>query len=157
MPKGKVMLKTASKRVALLVVAVMISLSWAQSGSSANCTIERGIDPLDVLKTGMRHNVWFALDLSGSMDKSMLVDDPDLGRETTRINTARKAIFRILDEFKDASGKPLYNWGFTYFDMFSRQIGKECGGSGIVDVDGDGYWDNPTNCEGMSPETISST
>src|SRR3972149_4363027 len=67
------MLKTASRIVALFVIAVLMSLSWTQSGrTAALCTVERGIDPLDILRTEVRHNVFIGMDNSGTMSSSFL-------------------------------------------------------------------------------------
>ncbi|HLA80080.1 MAG TPA: hypothetical protein VJP78_00405, partial [Thermoleophilia bacterium] len=67
------MLKTASRIVALFVIAVVMSLSWTQSGrTAALCTVERGIDPLDILRTDVRHNVFIGMDDSGTMAGSFM-------------------------------------------------------------------------------------
>ncbi|MEE9179930.1 MAG: hypothetical protein V3U22_03470, partial [Vicinamibacteria bacterium] len=100
------MLKTTSKRVALLVVAVMISLSWIHSGrTSAACLVKRGIDPLDVLKLEVKHNVWIGLDNSGSMGAAV-PGDP-LGRN--RLDVAKDVLEEVINGVGDA-----VNWGFFY-------------------------------------------
>ena len=100
------MLKTASKRVALLVLAIMISLSWIHSGpTAASCLIERGIDPLDILKIEVKHNVFIGIDNSGSMSGSV-TGDP-LGRD--RLDVAKDALELVITSVGDA-----VNWGFFY-------------------------------------------
>ena len=43
------------------------SLFNDRSPNPRGCFIDHGQDPLDVLSVGVRHNVWFVLDSSGSM------------------------------------------------------------------------------------------
>jgi hypothetical protein len=57
--------KTILKRSALALTAAAVALTWTRTGQAqAPCLIERGQDPLDVLNSGVRHNVGF-LDSSG--------------------------------------------------------------------------------------------
>ncbi|MGH9460288.1 MAG: hypothetical protein ACRD1X_03670, partial [Vicinamibacteria bacterium] len=102
---------------AFLVVAIVMPLSWSQSGQTAStCTVERGIDPLDVLnQQTIRHNVWISLDTSGSMDRGIEFDNS----LPTRIDTARDVIKELLDhpDLVDGSGNPKFNWGFVFFDQ----------------------------------------
>ena len=60
------------------------------------------------LNSGVRHNVWIVLDSSGSMGNSF-------GGGQTRIEAARDVLTEVIDEFIDASGRPLVNWGFVRF------------------------------------------
>ncbi len=100
------MLKTTSKRVALLVLAVMVSLSWVQSGRTvASCLIERGIDPLDILKIEVKHNVFIAIDNSGSMNNR--VDGDALNR--SRLDVAKDSLERVITGVGGG-----VNWGFFY-------------------------------------------
>jgi hypothetical protein len=170
-------MKTSSRLVALFFLVIVMSLGWSQSGRTAStCLVERGIDPLDVLnQQEIRHNVWIALDTSGSMDRG-IVNDNDL---PTRIDTARDTIIELLDhvDLVDSLGNPKFNWGFTFYDMEGpfdfgdpgfngRAI--DSGGNFILewkcptsasrepphDNDGDGYPEEPTWCQGMDPTRI---
>jgi hypothetical protein len=177
------MLKIASRIAALFVVVIVMSLSWSQSGQTASsCTVERGIDPLDVLnQQTIRHNVWIALDTSGSMDEG--IESP--GDLPTRIDTARDVIIELLDhpDLVDGLGNPKFNWGFTFFDMpyggnpgFDGKAGPPASWDANAvdpfilewkcpqgtdpdnpygnpaDEDGDGYPETPTWCKGMDEE-----
>src|SRR3990172_2995530 len=137
------MLKIASRIVALFVVALVMSLSWTQSGrTAAVCTVERGIDPLDILKTDVRHNVFIGMDNSGTMVSSFLgtpaqgpesanqdkrdlniTDDCDLttagkqvGDCSARLRIAKDVLTSVITdpELNDSEGKPLVNWGLFY-------------------------------------------
>ena len=100
------MLKTASRIVALFVIAVVMSLSWTQSGrTAALCTVERGIDPLDIFKQDIRHNVWIGIDNSGSM--SGKVDGDPLNRD--RLDVLKASLTQVINDVGDS-----VNWGFFY-------------------------------------------
>lgn len=104
--------KTILKRSALALTAAAVALSWTQTGQAqAPCLILRGQDPLDVLNSGVRHNVWIVLDSSGSMAEDMN------GGSTTpsKMTVAKQTLTEVVNEFVDASGKPLVNWGFVRF------------------------------------------
>ncbi|MGH9463658.1 MAG: pilus assembly protein [Vicinamibacteria bacterium] len=110
-------MKTSSRIAALFFWVIVMSLGLSQSGRTAStCLVERGIDPLDVLnQQAIRHNVWIALDTSGSMDRGIANDnDPP-----TRIDTARDTIIELLDhaDLVDSLGNPKFNWGFTFYDQ----------------------------------------
>ena len=64
------MWKTASRIAALMVAAIVMSLGWTGSGQTATCLVDRGQNPLDVVNIAVRHNVWVALDNSGSMSST---------------------------------------------------------------------------------------
>ncbi len=100
------------KRGALALVAAAVAFSWTRTGQTQSpCLIERGQDPLDVLNSGVRHNVWIVLDSSGSMSQDMN------GGTTTpsKMTVAKQTLTEVIDEFVDSSGKPLVNWGFVRF------------------------------------------
>ena len=101
------MLKTTFKRVALLVLAIMISLSWIHSGrtTAASCLIERGIDPLDILKIEVKHNVFIGIDNSGSMSNT--VDGDPFSR--SRLDVAKDALELVINGVGEG-----VNWGFFY-------------------------------------------
>ena len=104
--------KTILKRSVLALMAAAVALAWTRTGQAqAPCLIERGLDPLDVLNTGVRHNVWIVLDSSGSMAQDMN------GGTTTpsKMTVAKQTLTEVVDEFVDSSGKPLVNWGFVRF------------------------------------------
>ena len=96
---------TIFKRCVLALVAGAVALTFAQTGhTQAPCIVARGLDPLDVLNSGVRHNVWIVLDSSGSMGGNF-------GGGQTRMEVARDVLTEVIDEFVDASGRPLVNWG----------------------------------------------
>jgi hypothetical protein len=103
--------KTLLKRSALAVVAAAVAFTWSQTGrAQAPCLIERGQDPLDVLNSGVRHNVWIVLDSSGSMSGTV----PNSGGQS-KMQVAKATLTEVINEFVDASGKPLVNWGYVRF------------------------------------------
>ncbi len=99
------MWKTVLKRTALVLVACGWMLTWPQSGRAMDCLVERGNDPLDVLATSVKHNVWIGLDNSGSMSSSV-PGDP-LGRD--RLAVAKDVLELVIGGVGDA-----VNWGFFY-------------------------------------------
>jgi hypothetical protein len=104
--------KTILKRSLLALAAVGVALSWTQTGyTQSPCTIGRGQDPLDVLNSGVRHNVWIVLDTSGSMSQDMS------GGATSpnKMTIAKQVLTEVIDEFVDSSGRPVVNWGFVKF------------------------------------------
>jgi hypothetical protein len=112
--------KTILKRSALALVASVLALSWMQTGyTQSPCQIERGQDPLDVLNFGVRHNVWIVLDTSGSMSGNF-------GGGQNKIQAARDVLKEVVDEFVDASGRPLVNWGFVQFTNNSPNASTAC-------------------------------
>jgi hypothetical protein len=103
--------KTILKRSVLALVAAAVAFSWTGTGQAqAPCLIERGQDPLDVLNSGVRHNVWIVLDSSGSMSNTV----PGSGGQS-KMQVAKATLTEVINEFVDASGKPLVNWGFVRF------------------------------------------
>ena len=94
------------KRMALTLLAAVLALTWARSGrAQADCIVERGQDPLDVLTSGIKHNVWIGLDNSGSM--SALVPGDPLGRD--RLDVAKDVLEIVISDVGDS-----VNWGFFY-------------------------------------------
>ncbi len=110
--KGNMRLwKSLLKRGALALVAAAVAFSWTRTGQAQSpCLIERGQDPLDVLNSGVRHNVWIVLDSSGSMANTMS------GSTQTKMQVAKQTLTEVVNEFVDSSGKPLVNWGFVRFE-----------------------------------------
>ena len=106
------MWQTLLKRTALVVLACALALTFTQSGATAAvCLIERGLDPLDVVKTGTRHNVWVVLDTSGSMGG-------DFGGGQDQLEVAIDVLTQLMTvELVDASGDPLVNWGYVNFNL----------------------------------------
>ena len=99
------MWKTVLKRTVLTLVACGFALTWSQSGRAMGCLILRGNDPLDILATDIRHNVWIGLDNSGSMARAVSGDP--LGRD--RLDVAKDALELVIGGVGDA-----VNWGFFY-------------------------------------------
>jgi hypothetical protein len=105
--------KTISKRSVLALAAVAVAISWTRTGQTqAPCLIERGQDPLDILNSGIRHNVWIVLDTSGSMDWDM---NGNRSGTPKKIDVAKQTLTEVIDEFVDAAGRPFVNWGFVRF------------------------------------------
>jgi hypothetical protein len=115
--------KTYLKRSVLAVTAAAIAVSWTRTGQAqAPCIVGRGQDPLDVVNSGVKHNVWIVVDTSGSMG-----DDMNGGNtRPTKIETARDVLKEAVDEFVDASGKPLVNWGIVSFAANASSNSTEC-------------------------------
>ena len=127
------------KRCVLAVMAAVVALTWSQTGQAqAPCLIERGQDPLDVLNTGVRHNVWIIVDASGSMRGSF-------PGAADRLDGAKKVLNQLIDELVDASGRPLVNWAYS---RYAKQV-KNMPKCGEPDNDGDGYPDEPNGCKGL--------
>ena len=99
--------------LAWIAVAVLVSFSQIAAAQTP-CTVERGADPLDVLNSGVRHNVWVVLDASGSMRNSF-------AGQGSKLAVAQQVLNQLMDELVDASGRPLVNWAFSYYDRQNRQ------------------------------------
>ena len=113
--------KTILKRSILALTAAAVALTWTRTGQAqAPCLIERGQDPLDVLNSGVRHNVWIVLDSSGSMSETV----PGTSPKQTKMQVAKATLTEVVNEFVDASGKPLVNWGFVRFGANSAPSGS---------------------------------
>lgn len=125
---------TVLKRLGLAVVAAAVALTFTQTGrAQAPCLVARGLDPLDVLNSGVRHNVWIVLDSSGSMAG-------DFGGGQSRMEAARDVLKEVIDEFVDASGRPLVNWGYVRFgrnftgNACSTQFTNNCVGLNLSNL-----------------------
>ena len=143
------MLKTMLKRTALALVVCALALTWSQSGrAAAFCVIERGLDPLDILSTGVKHNVWIVLDTSGSMGDDLTgndngdplctgADDDTCWDPTSiRLDVAKSVLTNLIqDVLVDASGNALVNWGYVNFAVNSRDPDSACELPGIVGQD----------------------
>jgi len=149
--------KTILKRSALALVGAAIAMSSTQTGHGqpapgAPCVIERGQDPLDVLKVGVKHNVFIGLDDSGTMTSSFLgttaqgpessnqdkrdtdvTDDCDTGTAgkqagdcSARLRIAKDVLRSIMTdpELNDSAGKPLVNWGLFYTAKQNDGVGN---------------------------------
>ncbi len=127
----------------------------APGGGGTGCDIARGQDALDILSAGIRHNVWFVLDSSGSMGGGF-------GNSGMSKMDAAKAIMkRLMNELVDATGSPLVNWGYFPYSQISKGSSgannrdKTCPSSlpppASEDTDGDGFMDNPGDCGGLDP------
>ena len=133
------------KRTLLALVAVVLAFAWSDTGRAqsggAPCLIERGQDPLDVLNSGLRHNVWLLLDTSGSMNSS------PSGGGLPKIDQAKGALNRVMSELVDGAGRPLVNWGFVHYD---RNVATTDRCPVIPpDDNGDKYPDLPGGCVGL--------
>ncbi len=124
-----------------------INAQGANNNDPADCTITRGQDPFDVLHSGLRHNVWFVLDSSGSMDGKLP------GTNLRKKNVARDIIRDLMTTLVDASGSPLVNWGYFPYST-SNPADKTCPSSlpppASQDPNGDGFMDNPGGCDGLN-------
>ncbi len=110
------------KRSGLALIAAVVALSWTETGHAvAPCLIGRGQDPLDVLNSTVRHNVWIVLDTSGSMGDIV----PNSGNQT-KLQIAKATLTEVIDELVDGSGKPLVNWGFVKFGRNSGSSTSSC-------------------------------
>jgi len=104
--------KTIVKRSVLALMAAAVAISWTRTGQAqAPCLIGRGQDPLDVLNSGVRHNVWIVLDSSGSMSDTV----PGTNPSQTKMQVAKATLTEVINEFVDTTGKPVVNWGFVRF------------------------------------------
>ena len=113
-------MNTILKRGVLALVAGAVALTFAQTGhTQAPCSISRGLDPLDVLNSGVRHNVWIVLDHSGSMDNT-------IPGEGTKMQVATDVLTEVMTEFVDASGRPLLNWGYVQYARNRTNSDTEC-------------------------------
>ena len=123
------------KKAVLYSIGVIFALTWSQSGQTQGpCTVLRGIDPLDVVNSGVRHNVWILLDTSGSMGE-------DFGGGQSKLQVAKDVLTQLMTvDLIDASagGAPLVNWGFTHFA--NNQQGDLCA---------EQFWAEGVNCAGL--------
>ncbi len=165
------LLNQTLKRTVLALVAVAVAISWTSTGQAQSppCIVGRGLDPLDVVNSGPRHNVWVVLDSSLSMLDRFSSGGPD-----RKIDVARRVIISLMDTLEDAAGRPLVNWGFAHFDeakdnpaippSLAVPGGGRCfepavGGGFVRRIDAnddlDKYSDKPDGCVGLKDTTIS--
>ncbi len=137
------------KRTLLAAMAVVIAFAWSGAGraqSGAPCLVGRGQDPLDILNSGLRHNVWLLLDTSGSMR------DAPSGGGLPKIDQAKQALNRVMNELVDGAGRPLVNWGFVHY---ARNAASTTRCPAIPpDANGDKYPDFPGSCVGLDTSTF---
>ncbi len=126
------------KKAALFSIGVIFALTWSQSGQTQGpCTVLRGIDPLDVVNSGVRHNVWILLDTSGSMGE-------DFGGGQSKLQVAKDVLTQLMTvDLVDAGGGPLVNWGFTHFA--NNQQGNLCA---------EQFWADGVNCAGLDTNSF---
>ncbi len=137
----------ASKRTLLALVCVVVAFAWSETGHTQSpCLIERGQDPLDVLNSGIRHNVWLMLDTSGSMR------DPPSGGGLPKIQQAKDALNRVMSELVDGAGRPLVNWGFVHYDRNNASTSR-CPAV-APDANDDNYPDVPGSCSGLKSDSF---
>lgn len=141
---------TILKRCVLALVACAVALSFTQTGhTQAPCVVLRGLDPLDVLNSGVRHNVWIVLDHSGSMDNNV----PNTGQ--TKMEVATGVLSEVMTEFVDASGRPLVNWGYVQYARNSvnnttacdAQFTNNCVGLDLSNLINPPACDEPSNTQ----------
>ncbi|MGH9335415.1 MAG: hypothetical protein ACRD21_16890, partial [Vicinamibacteria bacterium] len=140
----------ALKRTLLAAATAIIAFAWSDTGraqSSAPCLVERGQDPLDVLNSGIRHNVWVMLDTSGSMNS------PPSGGGAAKMDQAKEALNRVMNELVDGAGRPLVNWGFVHYGSNRAQETLRCPGI-PPDVNNDKYPDLPGACSGLNTNSF---
>jgi hypothetical protein len=124
-------------------------------GGGSGCDIARGQDSLHILSAGIRHNVWFVLDSSGSMGGGF----GDSGM--SKMDAAKEIMKLLMNTLVDASGSPLVNWGYFPYSQIAKDSpgannrDKSCPSSlpppASEDTDGDGFMDNPGDCGGLDP------
>jgi hypothetical protein len=173
--------KTILKRSALALVAVAVAMTWTQTGHGAPalgapCVVGRGQDPLDVLKLGVKHNVFIGLDNSGTMSSSFLGtpaqgpepygpdkrdtnlnDDCDTGTAgnqpgdcSARLRLSKDVLTSVINDLTDASGQPLVNWGFFYTASQNDGVGNLGAMScAIPQKDNDANFVLDSECEGL--------
>jgi hypothetical protein len=135
----------ALKRSLLALAAVVIAFAWSDTGyTQAPCNISRGQDPLDVLNSGLRHNVWLVLDTSGSM-----LNPPSTGG-ASKIQQAKDALNLVMDQLVDGAGRPLVNWGFVHYGVNAASTAR-CPAPLIPpDANSDLFPDSPGSCAGLN-------
>jgi hypothetical protein len=110
---------TLLKRAALVLTVSALTFTWTQSGRTQGvaCEPARGIDPLDVINQGVKHNVWILLDTSRSMTfdwfGNMVVSPPNESRLDTAKDVLSDLIMTTLVD--PNTDEPYVNWGFINF------------------------------------------
>ena len=130
------------KRIFLALITVGIAITFSQTGrAQAPCLVGRGLDPLDVVGSGVRHNVWIVLDTSASMGDGFngvprfdfvdrtsgaLIEKGCFGDINgphpiddleCKIDVAKDVIRDLMDRIVDSSGRPSVNWAFVHYDL----------------------------------------
>lgn len=152
-----------SRKIVGSVVKVMLlaglALTGSQSGGAPSaCVIERGIDPLDVLRVAASHNVYVILDTSGSMVqnfKGESIECPPgvdncfwyrVDHPSSKIFQAKRVLKSVLD------GAPNVNWGFVRFGRNPGFTG--CGESySSYQCDGIERLVDPAGCSASGADT----
>ena len=108
-------MKVTCKNVFLfLAMAIVGGITTGRPQSSGG--VERGLDPLEGLESGVRHNVWIVLDSSESMTRDFSA--VNFGSNAVKLDAAKGALERLIqDEAVDISGRPLVNWSYTSSDQ----------------------------------------
>ncbi len=152
------------KRTILALVAVMVAVTFTRTGhTAAPCVVGRGLDPLDVINSGVRHNVWIVLDSSGSMNDPFegggdCVNNDGVG-PGCKINVARRVIKNLMETLVDGAGRPLVNWAFAHYESQrdsappAPQPRPECSAFDALD-DLDLYPDEPNDCRGLRDSSL---
>ncbi len=133
----------AMKRTLLAVVSLVLAFAWSETGHTQSpCLIERGQDPLDVLNSGIRHNVWLLLDTSGSMNQ------PPASGGASKIQQAKDALNLVMSRLVDGAGRPLVNWGFVHYGRNNATTSR----CPVIppDINNDKYPDTPGSCIGLN-------
>ena len=141
------------KRTFLALITVGIAITWTQTGRAQQaCLVSRGIDPLDVVSSGVLHNVWIVLDTSGSMNAEfnapavpLCTTDPNI---PCKIDIAKDVIRDLMARIVDSSGAPLVNWAFVHYDVNQPDRLGKCLRVDAPD-DLDFFPDKPDGCIGL--------
>ena len=75
--------------------------------ADSDLPVERGRDPLGIVRTTIRPRVWILLDTSESMNRPF--------GDSTRFRTALEAIRRLVDGFVSPTGEPVAHWRLATF------------------------------------------
>ncbi len=99
--------KTRFSRAALLLGALLLGYPAA-----AGPDIERGRDPLELVRGRVRHRIWVILDTSHSMLR--------VSGSQARLWTALETLHRTVGEFRSDAGEPLADWALVTFAKQTR-------------------------------------
>ncbi len=141
------------KRATLATITVVMAFAWTSTGRAQSvtgpCLIERGQDPLDVLNSGLRNNVWLIVDTSGSMGSI------PAGGTVTKLQQAKNDINQLMNELVDGAGRPLVNWGIVNYAR-NAPSGSKCAlpATTAEDANGDTFPDKPSSCAGLNEDSF---
>jgi len=136
------------KRTFLALITVAVAITWTQTGHAQQpCLVSRGLDPLDVITSGVLHNVWIVLDTSGSMNRGFNSAWCRIGVDC-KIDIAKAVIRDLMDRIVDSSGRPRVNWAFVYYDVNRLDRRGRCLRVDAPD-DLDFFPDKPDGCIGL--------